>query len=118
MIATPLNGSSGAGSGGGGSGGGGGGNSGSNNNNTSDGINRVGSGSGGGSNCHDTGTGSLQSASESKLWYSWKHLLLETNKKIHTYKKIHAIFTHFLSIFWQNVKSVWFKDGPGWVKER
>lgn len=81
MIATPLNGSSGAGSGGGGSGGGGGGNSGSNNNNTSDGINRVGSGSGGGSNCHDTGTGSLQSASESKLWYSWKHLLLETNKK-------------------------------------
>ncbi|XP_073842052.1 ftz transcription factor 1 isoform X1 [Musca autumnalis] len=71
VIAAPLNGS------GGGAGGGGGGansNNGSNNNNnsTSDGINRVGSGSGGGgggSNCHDTGTGSLQNASDSKLCF-------------------------------------------------
>ena len=52
--------------GGGGSGGGGGGGNGSNANNsnsTSDVINR------GGNNCHDTGTGSLQSSAESKLWY-------------------------------------------------
>ncbi|XP_058980000.1 nuclear hormone receptor FTZ-F1 isoform X2 [Musca domestica] len=68
VIATPLNGS--GGSAGGGGGGGGGGNNGSSNNNnsTSDGINRVGSGGGSG-NCHDTGTGSLQNASDSKLCF-------------------------------------------------
>ncbi|XP_017480477.1 PREDICTED: nuclear hormone receptor FTZ-F1-like isoform X2 [Rhagoletis zephyria] len=75
VISTPMNGGGGGGSAGGGGGGGGGngngGNTGTNNsssNNASDGLNRGGSG-----NCHDTGTGSLQNASDAKIFDTGTH---------------------------------------------
>ncbi|XP_054731874.1 nuclear hormone receptor FTZ-F1 isoform X1 [Anastrepha obliqua] len=67
VISPPMNGGGGSAGGGGGGVSGNGGNTGANNsnsNNTSDGLNRGGSG-----NCHDTGNGSLQNASESKLCF-------------------------------------------------